>query len=166
MLSAFTRNQISLIMLTCLLFRFLARLHKFEQGGEGRRYVSLGRISPGKLQVVKHENAEFVGIKNLSGGAAKVACALHFGMVEMSNLTTGERFSGESTNARLKKAVRVTPIPVFAYREQACISMVFGATTLSPYAQIAPSFTEFATKLALGECILFHVLHLTLMLYL
>lgn len=123
----------------------------FEQGGENGRYVNFGRISPGRLLIIKYDGADYVGIKNLSGGAHKVAVGIELGMCHSSNLTTGDRFEAESNASRLKKVVRLFPTPVFTLRAQACISMVFGAKDESMYAQITNSYTEFSTKLVSGK---------------
>ncbi len=72
----------------------------FTQGGHGNRYVSFAHISPGWLQAFKHGGAEFIGIKTLDGSTPKVACGLHFGCVEWSNIISGELPGDSSSRQR------------------------------------------------------------------
>ncbi len=119
----------------------------FTQGGHGNRYVSFARISPGRLQAFKHGGAEFIGIKTLDGSTPKVACGLHFGCVEWSNIISGEL--PDDSSSRRKKAIHVGQIGGWCAREQSCITKAFGMSASDPnlIAQLGDDYVEFSTKL-------------------
>lgn len=132
------------------------RIHQhmmFVQGGQDSRYISLPRISPGRLVVLKLGGTEFLACKDPSGGPPRVACALNLGTVEWSNVTTGEPYPRGGEKQRIKKGINVFQISGWSIREQSCICTVFECSDASPLAQMGweddnvPISFQFTTKL-------------------
>ena len=139
----------------------------FEQGGDSQRYISLARIHPSKLGIIRHKGTEYIGVNNLHSSSLKVAVNLVFGTVEWANLISGKRHPTESSNSRPKRSVYLTQTMGFSQRMQSAVCMALGLTD-SPHSnqeegsiayssRICPPGTSASPSSLDSRCLKLHV---------